>query len=280
MSAVDSDPLDTVSYSLTDDAGGRFVINPQTGQVTVATDTALDYETESRHQIEIKATSTDGTESVSRFALDVLDQTEVRFESGDQWLLGNILGNVSGGPGTDTIISDQSLAEVTTSTIDLTSVKISLAPESKAFTLSESDESFTLTLSDLGYQSDIWRTALNRLVEARAIEVGGLVGQVVLPLDPNQDGTWFDEWSLTNQTTLQIVDADGALMEDYLPTYSEARAEAESILQAFEFDQADVGLSSDCYQSSDNDADLSRLTVRVAKRKVSGRKRLAALLFI
>ena len=86
------------------------------------------------------------------------------------------------------------------------------------------------------------------------------MGQVVLPLDPNQDGTWFDEWSLTNQTTLQIVDADGALMEDYLPTYSEARAEAESILQAFEFDQADVGLSSGSVTSpAIIDADLSRL---------------------
>ena len=46
-----------------------------------------------------------------------------------------------------------------------------------------------------------------------------------------------------NQTTLQIVDSDGLLIENYLPTWAEARAEADSILQAFQFDQANVDLS-------------------------------------
>ena len=167
---------------------------------------------------------------------------------------------MSGGSGTDTIVSDQSLAEVTTSTIDVTSIKISLAPQSQAFNLLETDESFNLTLSDLGYQSDIWRIALNRLVETRASEVGGLVGQVVLPLSYNLDGAWFDDWSLMNQTTLQIVDSDGLLIENYLPTWAEARAEADSILQAFQFDQANVDLSFGVVSSPTIiDADLSRL---------------------
>ena len=89
---------------------------------------------------------------------------------------------------------------------------------------------------------------------------GGPVGQVVLPLPYNQDDTWFDEWSLIEQTTIQIVDAGGLLIENYLPTWSEAYAEADSILQAFQFDQANVDLSSGFVNSpSIIDADLSRL---------------------
>jgi hypothetical protein len=42
--ATDADAPDTISYTLTDDAGGRFAIDSVTGVVTVANGTALDYE--------------------------------------------------------------------------------------------------------------------------------------------------------------------------------------------------------------------------------------------
>ena len=49
-SAVDSDPLfSMVTYSLTDDAGGRFQIDPLTGVVSVLDPTLLDYETSTSH---------------------------------------------------------------------------------------------------------------------------------------------------------------------------------------------------------------------------------------
>src|SRR5262249_10237354 len=53
---VDGPP---VSYSLTDNAGGRFAINSTTGVVTVANGSLLDYETTPSHQIIVRAT--DGT---------------------------------------------------------------------------------------------------------------------------------------------------------------------------------------------------------------------------
>jgi large repetitive protein len=75
--ASDSDGTDSVSYSLSDDAGGRFAIDPVTGEVTVAG--ALDRETAASYQIEVTATSTDGSTSTQTYtiALNDIDEFDV-----------------------------------------------------------------------------------------------------------------------------------------------------------------------------------------------------------
>jgi hypothetical protein len=62
--ATDGDAGATVSYSLSDDAGGRFQIDGTTGVVTVKS--ALDYETATSHQITVVATSSDGSPAASQ----------------------------------------------------------------------------------------------------------------------------------------------------------------------------------------------------------------------
>jgi len=69
--ASDPDTVDTVSYTLDDDAGGRFAINPATGAVTVANGSLLDYETATSHAIVVRATSSDGTFSTQGFTINV-----------------------------------------------------------------------------------------------------------------------------------------------------------------------------------------------------------------
>ena len=59
--ASDADSGDTVSYSLTDDANDLFTINSSSGVVTVASGASIDHETATSHNIEVKATSSDGT---------------------------------------------------------------------------------------------------------------------------------------------------------------------------------------------------------------------------
>lgn len=49
--AADPNPGDTLTYSLVDDAGGRFSIDSATGMVSVANGSLLDYETATSHQI-------------------------------------------------------------------------------------------------------------------------------------------------------------------------------------------------------------------------------------
>jgi Glycosyl hydrolase catalytic core/Ricin-type beta-trefoil lectin domain-like/Cadherin domain/F5/8 type C domain len=72
--AADPDAGQTVTYSLTDNAVGRFAIHPTTGVVTVAG--ALDYETTTSHSITIQATSTDSTTSSVTFAINVLNVSD------------------------------------------------------------------------------------------------------------------------------------------------------------------------------------------------------------
>ena len=69
--ATDADAGTTISYSLTDNAGGRFAINATTGVVTVANGSLLDYETATSHNITVLATSSDGSTNSQVFAIGV-----------------------------------------------------------------------------------------------------------------------------------------------------------------------------------------------------------------
>ncbi|MCP3901372.1 MAG: cadherin repeat domain-containing protein, partial [Desulfobacteraceae bacterium] len=72
--ATDPDGTDTVTYSLSDDAGGLFTIDTNTGIITVAN--ALDYETATSHSVTILATSSDTSTSSQAFTINVIDINE------------------------------------------------------------------------------------------------------------------------------------------------------------------------------------------------------------
>ncbi|MDB4368335.1 cadherin repeat domain-containing protein, partial [Mariniblastus sp.] len=69
--ADDPDSSDTVTYELTDNAGGLFAIDANSGVVTVAG--TLDFETATSHTITAKATSTDGSMISNDFIINVLN---------------------------------------------------------------------------------------------------------------------------------------------------------------------------------------------------------------
>ncbi len=72
-SASDADVTDTITYSLDDDAGGRFAIDGSTGIVTVADTGLIDFETQTSHNITVRATSTDTSSSTQGFTITVLN---------------------------------------------------------------------------------------------------------------------------------------------------------------------------------------------------------------
>ena len=74
--ATDADATDSVTYSLSNDAGGRFAIDANSGVITVADTTLLDYETQTSHTVEVTATSTDGSTSVQSFTVTLTDVIE------------------------------------------------------------------------------------------------------------------------------------------------------------------------------------------------------------
>src|SRR5688572_25796060 len=65
-----------ISYALTDDAGGRFTIDAATGVVTVADGSLLDRESAASHNVTVRATSADGSESGSTITISLTDVAE------------------------------------------------------------------------------------------------------------------------------------------------------------------------------------------------------------
>lgn len=71
-SSFDSDPTQTITYSLLSSANGRFAIDATTGVVTVANASLLDYETATSHTIIVQASDGSGTTTTS-FVISVID---------------------------------------------------------------------------------------------------------------------------------------------------------------------------------------------------------------
>ncbi len=72
VGASDSDSA-SLSYSLDDDAGGRFAIDAATGEITVADGSAIDFETDSSHVITVRVTDSDGGSTVQDVTIGVAD---------------------------------------------------------------------------------------------------------------------------------------------------------------------------------------------------------------
>src|SRR5205807_2661220 len=60
-----------VTYSLADNAGGRFAINAATGVVTLANSALLDYETAATHTVVVQASDGAGGSSTRSFSIAV-----------------------------------------------------------------------------------------------------------------------------------------------------------------------------------------------------------------
>lgn len=60
-------------YSLADDAGGRFEIDPESGLVSVADESLLDYAAERSHTIAVRVMAADGSFSIRRYKITLLD---------------------------------------------------------------------------------------------------------------------------------------------------------------------------------------------------------------
>ncbi|MET0743201.1 MAG: cadherin domain-containing protein, partial [Microvirga sp.] len=139
LSAQDPDPNDTLTYTLLDDAGGRFRI--QGDRVVVGDGAAIDYERASGHTIKVLVTDKAGGSATAVFRIavtDVAERVTLVGGAGIDTLLGGSLGDrltglggadvlaglggddvlsggagrdgLTGGPGHDTFVFDTRLA--------------------------------------------------------------------------------------------------------------------------------------------------------------------------
>ena len=78
LTASSTDPNGpALTYSLLDDASGRFAIDANSGVVTVADGSLLDFETATTHMITVKASDGAGGTSTANFTIDITDVNEV-----------------------------------------------------------------------------------------------------------------------------------------------------------------------------------------------------------
>ncbi|MCT7977106.1 cadherin domain-containing protein, partial [Laspinema olomoucense] len=80
LATVDPDAADTHSYSLVDNAGGRFAISGS--QITLADGTLLDYETGNSHPITVRTTDAGGLTFDKTFTLSVTNLNEMPTDMG------------------------------------------------------------------------------------------------------------------------------------------------------------------------------------------------------
>ncbi|MEM8672094.1 MAG: DUF2341 domain-containing protein, partial [Planctomycetota bacterium] len=120
--ASDADATNNaITYTLDDDAGGRFAINSSTGVVTVADGTLLDREAAASHDITIRATSSDGSFNTATMtiALNDVDEFDVGTVTDSDATINAVDENAANGTvvGVTALASD---ADATNSTITYT----------------------------------------------------------------------------------------------------------------------------------------------------------------
>lgn len=76
LARATDDITDRLTYSLDDNAGGRFAINATTGEVTVANGRFLDFEAAASHDIVIRVRSSDGSYQTLKQTIRVADAAE------------------------------------------------------------------------------------------------------------------------------------------------------------------------------------------------------------
>ncbi|MGI9506241.1 MAG: cadherin domain-containing protein, partial [Geminicoccaceae bacterium] len=76
VSTTDVDSAEDFTYSLTDDAGGRFAIDSGTGEVTVVDGDLLDFETAASHDITVQVTDSAGNSITETHSIAVTDVGE------------------------------------------------------------------------------------------------------------------------------------------------------------------------------------------------------------
>src|SRR4029077_15467421 len=76
VTGSDPDAGTTFSYSLTDNAGGRFAIGASSGAITVANGTLLDYESAASHQVTVRVTDQGGLSFDRSFTIAVANVNE------------------------------------------------------------------------------------------------------------------------------------------------------------------------------------------------------------
>ena len=103
VTGIDPDPGTVLTYSLLDDAGGRFLIDSKTGQLTVANSSLLDYEVATSHSIVVRATDQGGLFLDKGFTIQLTDVSGATINGTDPFWFSSGNDALTGTPEADTL---------------------------------------------------------------------------------------------------------------------------------------------------------------------------------
>lgn len=199
VSATDS-AGDVLTYSLSDDAGGRFTINPTTGVLTAVV--PFDYETALQHHISVRVTDQGGLFTELTFTISVVDVNEaptavadavtVNEDASSSNLYDLLLGNDFEPDDGDTLtITSTGGAPLGTVQFDAIARTLVYIADNSAFDplrVGESaSDSFTYTITDAG---GLTRTAtvtvtVNGVADAPITQSGTPMDDILIGADGN-----------------------------------------------------------------------------------------------
>lgn len=191
VTATDPDVGDTLTYALTDDADGRFAIDPDTGVITVADGARLDYESAARHEISVSVTDAGGLRATGTFAIDVADindapqvadlsSAKVIESAPDGTVVGSVIAN-------DPDVGDM----LTYALTDDADGRFAIDPDSGVITVADT--------ARLVHASDAQHT-----ITVRVTDAGGLVDEASYAIEVALDNSGDD--TLTGDDGDNVID--------------------------------------------------------------------------
>ncbi len=227
LGVMDLDSGDTHTFSLVDDAGGRFQINGTTGEITVANGTLLDYETATSHNITVRATDSGGLTYDEVLAIQITDVNDapVNTVPGAQVVAEDTALNITGLSVNDVDgnLSTVQLA-VTQGTVAVTlsgAATISAGTNgTNTLTLSGTQADINATLASLSYQGTLNYSGADTLTmtstdgnSATDVDTVGITVSSVndAPVNTVPGAQVVAEDTALNITGLSVNDVDGNL---------------------------------------------------------------------
>ncbi len=241
ISGTDLDTGDSLTYALTDAAGGRFAINASTGQITVADRSLLNYESATSHSVTVRVTDSGGLTYDEAFTINLTNVNETPTDLAlsanavaENAATGTVVGTITGTDAdagdtktyslTDTAggrfainsstgqitVADGSLLNYEAATSHSVTVRVT---DSGGLTY---DEAFTINLANVNETPTDLALSANTVAENAT---NGTVVGTITGTDPDSGDT--KSYSLTdtaggrfaiNSSTGQITVADGSLL--------------------------------------------------------------------
>lgn len=217
-----------VSFALIDSADGRFVIDADSGDVSVAADAVLDFETAASHDIVVEATDDRGARAEATFTIAITDVLEAKTELHLAALLpenapaGSSVGVIAatlneGSPDVGFVLSDDAGGRFS---IDAASGTIRVAEGAELDYESASSHNITAVASDGAERSfvvaldDVNEPVTDVRLSAQAVEANAPAGTVIgiaSAVDPDTAETFT--FSLLNDAETRFaIDATSGVV--------------------------------------------------------------------